>query len=72
MEEVRKIGGFKLTIDKTFFPDEESDKMPLQYCMRVLPHHQDTGGFFVAVLELVEQLGRVEFPSAAHRWQGKC
>ena len=24
--------------------------------MRILPHHQDTGGFFVAVLEKIDQL----------------
>lgn len=27
--------------------------MPLHRCMRFLPHHQDTGGFFVCVLEKV-------------------
>eukprot|EP01111_Echinosteliopsis_oligospora_P002084 TRINITY_DN1305_c0_g1_i1.p1 TRINITY_DN1305_c0_g1~~TRINITY_DN1305_c0_g1_i1.p1 ORF type:complete len:779 (+),score=289.13 TRINITY_DN1305_c0_g1_i1:45-2381(+) len=30
---------------------EEAEKANLQYCMRVLPHQQDTGGFFIAVLE---------------------
>ncbi|KAK0882277.1 tRNA (cytosine-5-)-methyltransferase ncl1, partial [Friedmanniomyces endolithicus] len=29
-------------------PDEA---IPLQHCMRVYPHQQDTGGFFIAVLE---------------------
>jgi tRNA (cytosine34-C5)-methyltransferase len=29
---------------------EEAAKMHLERCMRVLPHQQDTGGFFIAVL----------------------
>ncbi|GAB0089752.1 tRNA (cytosine(34)-C(5))-methyltransferase [Sergentomyia squamirostris] len=32
------------------FPPEDVDKYNLERCMRILPHHQDTGGFFVAVL----------------------
>ncbi|XP_063369797.1 tRNA (cytosine(34)-C(5))-methyltransferase [Cydia amplana] len=30
---------------------EHLDKFHLDRCIRILPHHQDTGGFFVAVLE---------------------
>ncbi|KAJ0171557.1 hypothetical protein K1T71_013107 [Dendrolimus kikuchii] len=30
---------------------EDLDKYRLDKCIRILPHHQDTGGFFVAVLE---------------------
>lgn len=30
---------------------EDLDKFHLDRCIRILPHHQDTGGFFVAVLE---------------------
>ncbi|XP_062582510.1 RNA cytosine-C(5)-methyltransferase NSUN2-like [Saccostrea cucullata] len=30
---------------------EESEKLNLHRCMRVLPHQQDTGGFFIAVLK---------------------
>ncbi|GMH39645.1 hypothetical protein BSKO_07543 [Bryopsis sp. KO-2023] len=68
-KKVRKEGGFRLVVDETFFPDEESDKMPLERCMRVLPHHQDTGGFFIAVLEKVRELPKFQFPSADHRWE---
>lgn len=35
------------------FPDAQSDTFPLERCMRILPHHDDTGGFFVAVFEKV-------------------
>jgi len=30
----------------------EEGYMHLEYCLRILPHDQDTGGFFVAVLQL--------------------
>ena len=41
------------TMRPYMFPptDEEAAKFHLDRCMRVLPHLQDTGGFFVAVLE---------------------
>ncbi|KAL2733787.1 tRNA (cytosine(34)-C(5))-methyltransferase isoform X1 [Vespula squamosa] len=42
---------------KMFPPNkEDSSKFHLERCMRILPHHQDTGGFFVAVLEKVKPL----------------
>ncbi|XP_037549324.1 RNA cytosine C(5)-methyltransferase NSUN2 [Nematolebias whitei] len=40
-------------IRPTMFPPKDVDKvtsMHLERCMRILPHHQNTGGFFVAVL----------------------
>ncbi|CAL8297065.1 unnamed protein product [Lota lota] len=40
-------------IRPTMFPPTDSDKLAsfhLDRCMRVLPHHQNTGGFFLAVL----------------------
>uniref|UniRef100_A0A672FYY8 tRNA (cytosine(34)-C(5))-methyltransferase n=1 Tax=Salarias fasciatus TaxID=181472 RepID=A0A672FYY8_SALFA len=40
-------------IRPTMFPPTDKDKlagMHLERCMRILPHHQNTGGFFVAVL----------------------
>ncbi|KAK2586633.1 hypothetical protein KPH14_011680 [Odynerus spinipes] len=42
---------------KMFPPSKEDcSKFHLERCMRILPHHQDTGGFFVAVLEKVKPL----------------
>lgn len=32
-------------------PDNEAERMPLERCIRVYPHLQDTGGFFITVLE---------------------
>uniref|UniRef100_A0AAX7TLD2 tRNA (cytosine(34)-C(5))-methyltransferase n=1 Tax=Astatotilapia calliptera TaxID=8154 RepID=A0AAX7TLD2_ASTCA len=40
-------------IRPTMFPQKDSEKLAsfhLERCMRILPHHQNTGGFFVAVL----------------------
>ncbi|XP_049606310.1 RNA cytosine C(5)-methyltransferase NSUN2 [Syngnathus scovelli] len=40
-------------IRPTMFPPTDAEKlasMHLERCMRILPHHQNTGGFFVAVL----------------------
>lgn len=39
-------------VHKEMFPPpaEEVAKYNLQHCIRVLPHHQNTGGFFVSVL----------------------
>ncbi|XP_060081497.1 RNA cytosine-C(5)-methyltransferase NSUN2-like [Ylistrum balloti] len=39
-------------MNPTFFcpPEEVAKDMHLDRCVRVLPHHQDTGGFFIAVL----------------------
>ncbi|KAK2830121.1 hypothetical protein Q5P01_018052 [Channa striata] len=40
-------------IRPTMFPQKDPEKLAslhLERCMRILPHHQNTGGFFVAVL----------------------
>jgi len=43
-------------VPKSVFPPtvEDAKAMGLDKCMRVLPHLQNTGGFFIAVLEKVE------------------
>ncbi len=35
----------------TMFANEASAQLPLERCLRVYPHLQDTGGFFIVVLE---------------------
>ena len=40
---------------------------PLELCMRFLPHHQDTGGFFVAVLEKMGECADLVVPQNAKR-----
>lgn len=36
---------------RSLFPPSEDEEYNLEHCMRVYPHQQDTGGFFIAVLE---------------------
>ena len=50
-------------LSRTMFSDEETKKLPLERCLRLLPHHQDTGGFFVAVFQKVEAM---EVPADAY------
>ncbi|KAF0689683.1 Aste57867_18888 [Aphanomyces stellatus] len=47
------LRGYRLT--KSMFPPDAAD-MNLDRCLRFLPHDQNTGGFFVAVLEKVAPL----------------
>ncbi len=41
---------FRSQIRPYMFPMEGIEGMNMSRCMRILPHHHDTGGFFVAVL----------------------
>lgn len=53
VQEVKKTepeGGHSKLVE-SMFPPSEAEHIPLPYCMRVYPHLQDTGGFFIAVLE---------------------
>ncbi|KAF1997342.1 cytosine-5--methyltransferase NCL1 [Amniculicola lignicola CBS 123094] len=34
----------------------EDERIPLEHCVRVYPHLQDTGGFFIAVLEKMDDI----------------
>ena len=42
-------------MSKTMFA-EKPDDLHLDRCIRVLPHHMDTGGFFIAVIQKVADL----------------
>jgi len=37
-------------------PKSEEERIPLENCIRVYPHLQDTGGFFIAILEKVDDI----------------
>jgi len=41
---------------ETMWPPDNSSELQLQRCMRLLPHLNDTGGFFVALLRKVSPL----------------
>ncbi|PIO69986.1 hypothetical protein TELCIR_08172 [Teladorsagia circumcincta] len=46
----------KMICESCFPPSEEEiASLHLDYCVRIVPHHQDTGGFFVALLEKVDE-----------------
>lgn len=53
----------KLTIHPSFFPPVESEAFPLERCIRLLPHDNNSGGFFVAVFEKIQPLQQVPVPS---------
>ncbi|KXT16359.1 hypothetical protein AC579_5570 [Pseudocercospora musae] len=38
------------------FPPEDAEEIPLENCIRVYPHQQDTGGFFIAALEKLGEI----------------
>lgn len=52
-----------------FFPltPERMDELHIERCMRIYPHMQNTGGFFVAVLEKVAPIAVDEQKKAADR-----
>lgn len=45
------IEGLERLSEGMFPPLERAERLPLERCMRIYPHLQDTGGFFIAVLE---------------------
>ncbi|XP_053694961.1 tRNA (cytosine(34)-C(5))-methyltransferase-like [Sabethes cyaneus] len=49
---------YRSSIRACLFPPapEEAHKYNLTRCIRVLPHHQDTGGFFIALIEKKKKL----------------
>ncbi|KAG2194054.1 hypothetical protein INT47_008138 [Mucor saturninus] len=51
--------------------EKEVEEMHLDRCIRIYPHQQDTGGFFVAVFEKVAPLTATDRVSLA-RMQGKA
>lgn len=55
--EERKKSIAKLpAITKTMRPPADGT-IPLEFCLRIMPHDQDTGGFFVAVFEKFRSTG---------------
>lgn len=57
--EAKRIGDEK-TLDSWFPPNEdEVNSFHLDRCVRVYPHQQNTGGFFIAVIEKKEQASEI-------------
>ncbi|KAF6024665.1 NSUN2 [Bugula neritina] len=40
----------------SMFPTDDMESLNIHRCMRIVPHHQNTGGFFIAVLEKTSHL----------------
>lgn len=54
-------------IPDSFFPKDDLKELGIEYCFRVYPHLQDTGGFFITVFEKT-----AEFTDAALRAKRKA
>lgn len=50
-ERLRKGSDGLGRLAEEMFPPNDPERLPFERCMRVYPHLQDTGGFFIAVLE---------------------
>ncbi|KAI8379664.1 S-adenosyl-L-methionine-dependent methyltransferase [Radiomyces spectabilis] len=53
-------GRQRFKFPKTVFPPTNPDEFPLERCLRIYPHQQDTGGFFVAVFEKVKPMTNLD------------
>jgi tRNA (cytosine34-C5)-methyltransferase len=49
----------------SMFPAEDCAAMGLEKCLRIYPHLQNTGGFFVAVLQKTGSIGKADTILAA-------
>ncbi|EOA91732.1 tRNA (cytosine-5-)-methyltransferase ncl1 [Exserohilum turcicum] len=50
---------FSTKVTASCFPPiakSEEERIPLERCIRVYPHQQDTGGFFIAILEKLDDI----------------
>lgn len=57
MEDIKDLRQRRKHFPSTFPPTaEEAKEMNLDRCLRIYPHQQDTGGFFVAVFEKIKPL----------------
>ncbi|KAJ5294927.1 hypothetical protein N7508_009748 [Penicillium antarcticum] len=50
------VNGLARLAEGMFAPTGEGADLPLDRCMRVYPHQQDTGGFFITVLEKTSEI----------------
>lgn len=52
-------------------PKSDEERIPLERCIRVYPHLQDTGGFFIAILEKLDdiKITQVQNPENAAKAQ---
>lgn len=55
-------------LKQSMFPpgEEVTKKLKINHCVRVLPHHQNTGGFFIAVMIKKQQLPWLKMDDPIH------
>ncbi|KAF7291909.1 tRNA (Cytosine-5-)-methyltransferase [Mycena indigotica] len=51
LELTQETHAFKAKLTRSHFPPDDVEQYNLPRCLRIYPHLQDTGGFFVAILE---------------------
>lgn len=59
-------------VTESMFPKEEYASLGLERAMRILPHLQDTGGFFIAVLEKVDELAANSHQQRKRKVKAEC
>ncbi|CAM0136233.1 tRNA (cytosine-5-)-methyltransferase ncl1 [Umbelopsis sp. WA50703] len=52
---------------QSMFPPSNVQDIPLERCLRIYPHEQDTGGFFVAVFEKTKPMTGIDNAFIAHQ-----
>lgn len=67
---------FSTKVTASCFPPmakSEEERIPLERCIRVYPHQQDTGGFFIAVIEKLDDIkvSQVQNPEGAAKAEKK-
>lgn len=50
------IEGLGRLSEGMFQRDKGAESLPLERCMRIYPHLQDTGGFFITILEKIKEI----------------
>lgn len=56
-----------IKMQESMFPRDDLEQLRIPLSMRFLPHHQNTGGFFIAVLQKTKDMPPVVYPSANKR-----
>lgn len=58
-------------IQESMFPRDDLEQLGIPLTMRFLPHQQNTGGFFIAILEKTKDMPPVVYPSGNKRMPRK-
>ncbi|KAJ5032135.1 hypothetical protein J3E74DRAFT_423840 [Bipolaris maydis] len=63
---------FSTKVTPSCFPPiakSEQERIPLEHCIRVYPHLQDTGGFFIAILEKLDdiKIAQIQSPETLNK-----